>query len=112
MGPIAFTDAGRTRRLPGFVGRALAPIAIRNPLSSELGELRRSPLAGLVRALRLNLDRGASYVGGFEIGKGYGIDARGARQEARAVAVLLAGPLAPPGREAGGAPVARPRLQG
>jgi phenylalanyl-tRNA synthetase beta chain len=102
MVTIAFTDADTNRRLPGFVGRALAPIAIRNPLSSELGELRRSPLAGLVRALRLNLDRGASFVGGFEIGKGYGIDAKGARHESRAVAMLLAGRWPPRGVEGQG----------
>src|SRR5213083_1001865 len=49
MVTLAFTDAETNRRLPGFVGRALAPLAVKNPLSSETGELRRSPLAGLVR---------------------------------------------------------------
>src|SRR5881396_1288177 len=63
MVTLAFTDAETNRRLPGFVGRALAPLAVKNPLSSETGELRRSPLAGLVRALRLNLALGATFVG-------------------------------------------------
>src|SRR5579875_784336 len=59
---LAFTDAATNRVLPGFVGQALAPLAVRNPLSSETGELRRSPLAGLVRVLRTNLERGMAFV--------------------------------------------------
>ena len=105
MVTIAFTDAETNRRLPGFVGRALAPLAVKNPLSSETGELRRSPLAGLVRALRLNLALGATFVGAFELGKGYGLDAHGARQEPRAVALLLAGAWPPRGVERTGPPV-------
>src|SRR5882724_9789825 len=105
MVTIAFTDAETNRRLPGFVGRALAPLAVKNPLSSETGELRRSPLAGLVRALRLNLALGATFVGAFELGKGYGLDAHGARQEPRAVALLLAGAWPPCGVERTGQPV-------
>ncbi len=45
-----------------------------NALSSELSELRRSPLAGLVRAARLNRAHGAAFVGGFEVGTGFGRD--------------------------------------
>jgi phenylalanyl-tRNA synthetase beta chain len=102
MVTISFTDPATNQRLPGFVGRELAPLGVKNPLSSELSELRRSPLSGLVRALRLNLDRGAAFVGAFEIGSGYGVDARGARRESRAVAVLLAGVWPPRGVEAQG----------
>src|SRR5262249_51604491 len=75
MVTVSLTDEVTNERLPGFVGRTLVPIALRNPLSSEGSALRRSPLAGLVRALRLNLDRGAEFVGAFELGKGYGRDA-------------------------------------
>ncbi|HLK11537.1 MAG TPA: phenylalanine--tRNA ligase subunit beta [Candidatus Binatia bacterium] len=99
---LAFTDAPSNRALPGFVGRALAPVAVRNPLSSETGELRRSPLSGLVRVLRTNLERGATFVGVFELGKGYGVDAGGARREPRAVAVLLHGAWPPRGVERAG----------
>src|SRR5438876_988557 len=105
MVTLAFTDAETNRRLPGFVGRALAPLAVKNPLSSETGELRRSPLAGLVRALRLNRALGATFVGAFELGKGYGLDAGGARQEPRAVALLLTGAWPPRGVERNGPPV-------
>src|SRR5438094_465512 len=105
MVTLAFTDAETNRRLPGFVGRALAPLAVKNPLSSETGELRRSPLAGLVRALRLNRALGATFVGAFELGKGYGLDAGGARQEPRAVALLLTGAWPPRGVERTGPPV-------
>src|SRR5213595_227091 len=91
MVTLAFTDAATNGRLPGFVGRALAPLAVRNPLSSETGELRRSPLAGLVRAAATNVALGADFVGAFEIGKGYGVDAQGVRQEPRALAAVLCG---------------------
>src|SRR2546428_338160 len=105
MVTLAFTAGETTRRLPGFVGRVLAPLGVKTPLPSETGELRRSPLAGLVRALRLNLALGATFVGAFELGKGYGLDAHGARQEPRAVALLLAGAWPPRGVERSGPPV-------
>ncbi|HJQ82873.1 MAG TPA: hypothetical protein VKA21_02275, partial [Candidatus Binatia bacterium] len=102
MVTLAFTDADTNRKLPGFVGRALAPIAVTNPLSSETGELRRSPLAGLVRAVRTNVDRGASFVGAFEIGKGFGLDAGGAPREPRALTCVLFGTWPPSGVERAG----------
>ncbi len=91
MVTLTFVDAESNRRLPGFVGGGLAPIAVLNPMSSEMGELRRSPLNGLIRAARLNVSHGAAFVGAFEIGKGYGRDAAGNRREPRAVAILLYG---------------------
>jgi phenylalanyl-tRNA synthetase beta chain len=98
--------------MPGFVGRALAPIDVRNPLSSETGQLRRSPLSGLLRALRMNVDRGASFVGAFELGKGYGIDADGSAREPRAAAILLHGTWPPRGLERTGPPVEFADLKG
>jgi len=105
MVTLAFTDTETNRRLPGFVGRALTPLAVKNPLSSEAGELRRSPLAGLLRALRLNLALGATFVGAFELGKGYGLDAHDTRQEPHAVALLLVGAWPARGVERSGPPV-------
>ena len=102
MVTLAFTDPETNRLLPGFVGRALTPLALQNPLSSETGELRRSPLAGLVRALHANVGLGADFVGAFEIGKGYGVDAHGRRQEPRAVAIVLYGTWPPRGVERAG----------
>jgi phenylalanyl-tRNA synthetase beta chain len=99
MVTLSFTDAETNRLLPGFVGRALAPIGLRNPLSSETGELRRSPLVGLVRALRTNLDRGAAFVGAFELGRGYGLGAGQVVEERAAVAILLQGAWPPRGAE-------------
>jgi phenylalanyl-tRNA synthetase beta chain len=112
MVTLSFTDAATNRRFPGFVGRALAPLVVKNPLSSETGELRRSPLAGLVRALRTNLDLGAAFIGGFELGKGYGTDAEGRRQEPRAIAVVLAGTWPPCGAERSGPPTSLFDLKG
>jgi len=88
---LTFTDAATNAALPGVVGADLRPIAVLNPLASELGELRRSPLVGLVRALAHNVAQGARFVGLFEVGKGYGLDAAGAVREPRAVSGLLAG---------------------
>jgi phenylalanyl-tRNA synthetase beta chain len=112
MVTLAFTDAETNARLPGFVGRALAPLAVRNPLSSELGQLRRSPLASLVRALRHNRAQQASFVAAFELGKGYGVDGQGACSERRAIALLLAGTWPPCGVEREGPPVAFGDLKG
>jgi len=112
MVTLAFTDAETNRLLPGYVGRTLTPLALQNPLSSETGELRRSPLAGLVRALRANVGLGADFVGAFEIGKGYGVDAHGHRQEPRAVAILLYGTWPPRGVERAGPSVEFADLKG
>ena len=112
MVTLAFTDAETNRLLPGFVGRTLVPLALQNPLSSETGELRRSPLSGLVRALRANVGLGAGFVGAVEIGKGYGMDAHGRRQEPRALAILLYGTWPPRGVERAGPPVEFTDLKG
>ncbi len=91
MVTLTFVDTESNQRFPGFVGAGLAPVAVTNPMSSEMGELRRSPLSGLVRAARLNVAHGASFVGAFEIGKGYGRDAGGQPREPRAISLLLCG---------------------
>jgi phenylalanyl-tRNA synthetase beta chain len=91
MVTLTLTDPETNRVAGGVIGAARTPIALANPLSSELSELRRSPLAGLARALRLNTSHGAAFFGGFEVGKGFGRDDRGAVAEWRAVAGLLAG---------------------
>src|SRR5262245_38045685 len=102
---LAFTDTESNAWFPGFVGAELRPIAVRNPLSSESGELRRSPLVGLLRALATNVDRGAEYVGLFEIGKGYGLDPGGHTREPRAVTIALHGAWPPAGVARIGAPL-------
>jgi phenylalanyl-tRNA synthetase beta chain len=112
MVSLSLTDADSNRQLSGFVGHALAPIDVRNPLSSETGQLRRSPLSGLLRALRMNVDRGAGFVGAFELGKGYGTDAEGAAREPRAVAIVLHGTWPPRGLERTGPPVEFADLKG
>jgi phenylalanyl-tRNA synthetase beta chain len=97
MVTLSLTDAETNAQVPGFVGREHRPIALKNPLSSETGELRRSPLAGLLRALRTNLDRGADFVGAFELGRGYGLDGAERCREPPAIAFLLAGSWPPAG---------------
>jgi phenylalanyl-tRNA synthetase beta chain len=105
MVTLAFVDPATNAAVPGHVLAASAPVALRNPLSTELSELRRSPLTGLLRALRLNVGHGASCVGAFEIGTGFGVDPTRGRQERRAVALLLHGTWPPRGAERDGPPV-------
>jgi len=105
MVTLSLTDPETNRLLPGWVGEGRAPVVLANALSSELSQLRRSPLAGLVRAARLNRAHGATFVGGFEIGTGFGRDGDGAVRERRAVAALLCGDWPPRGAERSGPPV-------
>jgi phenylalanyl-tRNA synthetase beta chain len=53
----------------------------------------------------LNVGHGASFVGAFEIGKGFGLAASGDRQERRAIAMVLHGAWPPVGAEQSGPPV-------
>jgi phenylalanyl-tRNA synthetase beta chain len=99
MVTLSLTDPETNRLLPGWVGEGMAPVVLANPLSSELSELRRSPLAGLVRAARLNRAHGAGFVGGFELGTGFGRDGEGTVRERRAIAGLLCGAWPPRGAE-------------
>src|SRR5262249_46170876 len=105
MVTLSLTDPETNRLLPGWVGEGVAPIALANALSSELSELRRSPLAGLTRAARLNRAHGADFVGAFELGTGFGRDRQGAVRERRAIAGLLCGAWPPRGVERSGPPI-------
>jgi phenylalanyl-tRNA synthetase beta chain len=102
MVTVAFTDERTNRALPGWVVRGAEPVVLRNPLSAELAEMRRSSLAGLVRAARLNLGHGASFVGAFEITKGFGVDGDGMRIERRVLGILLMGAWPASGAERSG----------
>ncbi len=75
----------------GWIGREAGTATLVNPLSAEYACLRRSPLASLVRAAKLNVDRGAEFVGLFEVGTGFGLGAGGRHVEGRAVSIVLAG---------------------
>jgi phenylalanyl-tRNA synthetase beta chain len=90
----------------------LRPVGLRNPLSSETSRLRRSPLSGLLRTLRFNVDRGAEFVGIFELAKGYGLDTAGACQERRVIGTLLWGAWPPRGAERHGAATSFADLKG
>jgi phenylalanyl-tRNA synthetase beta chain len=105
MVTLTLTDPETNRLAGGVIGAARTAIALANPLSSELSELRRSPLAGLVRTLGMNTSQGAAFFGGFEVGKGFGRDARGAVTEWRAVVGVLAGRWPARGVERAGPPI-------
>jgi phenylalanyl-tRNA synthetase beta chain len=69
---------------------------IANPISEDMKVMRPSLLPGLIAAARRNLDRGASTVRLFEIGRRYCQDG-----ERPTMTVLLAGQKAPRGWQAG-----------
>ncbi len=62
---IAFIAPDDNRRFPSIGGGS--PVAVSNPLSAELSELRASLLPGLIAALRFNLNRQALALHAFEI---------------------------------------------
>ena len=68
---IGFVAPADNEQFPGLAGTE--PLRVTNPLSSELSEMRRSLLPGLLTALRFNLNREASAFHMFEIGKVFGM---------------------------------------
>jgi phenylalanyl-tRNA synthetase beta chain len=68
-----------------------------NPISEDLKTMRPSLLPGLLSAARRNLDRGATTVRLFEIGRRYLRGEGGASDEQPSLAVVLAGEAAPRG---------------
>jgi phenylalanyl-tRNA synthetase beta chain len=70
--------------------------ALANPISEEMKVMRPSLLPGLIAAARRNLDRGASSVRLFEVGRRYLADA-----EHPTLALLLAGERQPRGWQSG-----------
>ncbi len=68
-----------------------------NPISEDLKTMRPSLLPGLLSAARRNLDRGATSVRLFEIGRRYLRGEGGASDEQPSLAVVLAGEAAPRG---------------
>lgn len=75
-----------------------------NPISEDLKVMRPSLLPGLLSAARRNLDRGASSVRLFEIGRRYIRGADGASDERPTLGLILAGEAAPRNWQTGKAP--------
>ena len=70
---------------------------LENPISEDMKTMRPSLLPGLLAAARRNLDRGASGVRLFEIGRRYLRGEAGRSDERSSLAVLLAGEREPRG---------------
>jgi phenylalanyl-tRNA synthetase beta chain len=102
MVTIALVDGASNAALPGHVMSAASAVRLRNPISAEMGELRRTPLVGLVRALRHNVGQGATWVGAFEIGTVFGVAPGSGRMERRAVGLVLHGSWPATGAERSG----------
>lgn len=86
----SFVDARLHRML--FPGRAA--LALANPISAEMGEMRLSLWPGLIEALRFNLRRQQERVRLFEVGTRFEIEA-GRMVESQAIAGLISGTALP-----------------
>jgi phenylalanyl-tRNA synthetase beta chain len=76
-------------------GAAAPPIALQNPLSSDMNVLRASLLPGLLDSLRHNVSRKNEDVALFEIGRVF-VPAEGKFKEERRLGVALTGRRLPP----------------
>jgi phenylalanyl-tRNA synthetase beta chain len=88
---IAFIAPAENQHFPGLEGGD--PVIVANPLSTELSELRRSLLPGLLGALRFNLNRESAAFHAFEIGKVF-VSREGAVSEAERIAGISYGDYA------------------
>jgi len=86
----SFVDARLQRLL--FPNRQA--LALENPISAELGEMRVSLWPGLIEALRFNLRRQQERVRLFEVGTRFEID-DGQFSESQGIAGLIVGPALP-----------------
>ncbi len=68
-----------------------------NPISEDMKAMRPSLLPGLLSAARRNIDRGASSVRLFELGRRYFKAADGSSYERQTLAIVLAGEKSPRG---------------
>jgi phenylalanyl-tRNA synthetase beta chain len=94
MVTLALIASAENRLFPGLPEMAGDPVPLRNPLSADADELRRSLLPGLLHVLEENRRHGESLVGGFSLGRVY---ARSGSQyhERQALALLIAGTWPP-----------------
>ncbi len=86
----SFVDA----RLQRLLFPKRPALALANPISAELGEMRLSLWPGLIEALRFNLRRQQERVRLFEVGTRFELEA-GQLIESQAIAGLITGPVLP-----------------
>jgi phenylalanyl-tRNA synthetase beta chain len=86
----SFVDA----RLQRLLFPKRSALALANPISAEMGEMRLSLWPGLVEALRFNLRRQLERLRLFEVGTRFEIEA-GRLVESQAIAGLISGPAMP-----------------
>jgi phenylalanyl-tRNA synthetase beta chain len=98
---LAFCSRRSNALFPGLGGTGV-PVSILNPVTQDEPEMRLSLCPGLVRAVRDNLDQGATAVGLFSIGKVFW------RADTFLEGLRLAGAVCPsiPARDLGKAPPA------
>jgi phenylalanyl-tRNA synthetase beta chain len=89
---IAFIAPADNQAYPGI--GAGETVRVANPLSAELGEMRRSLMPGLLAALRFNLNREAAAFHAFEVGRAFVIRDREQVPEAERLAAISYGEYA------------------
>ncbi|HUY18478.1 MAG TPA: phenylalanine--tRNA ligase subunit beta [Candidatus Binataceae bacterium] len=89
---IAFVAPADNQAYPGI--GAGETVRVTNPLSAELGEMRRSLIPGLRAALQFNLNREAGAFHAFEIGRAFVLKDRESAPEAERLAGISYGEYA------------------
>lgn len=90
MVTLAMVGSDDNRDFPGLPELTGQSVALANPISVESGELRRSLLPGLMRALGENRRQGAGHVAGFALGRVFAGDS-GRYREVTMLGMLLWG---------------------
>ncbi len=91
MRTLRFVSEAWNARVAGLVAGGVA-VKLRNPMSSEVAEMRRSLLPNLILAAARNRRGGEPWVRGFEIGTVFA-EENGRHRERQAVGGILVGPL-------------------
>jgi phenylalanyl-tRNA synthetase beta chain len=87
---LGFAAPADNAKFPGL-DRAAGALTVENPLSAELGEMRRSLIPALLAALRFNLNRQAGAFHAFEMGKTFAMR-EGRPEERVGLAAVSCGP--------------------
>lgn len=90
--PLSFASTRGNEIFPGLVPAGMRPVAIRNPLSLEHGEMRLSLLGGVIDCLRHNLNQGERSVALYCGGKVFWQREDGYAEGNRLGGALLGGP--------------------
>jgi phenylalanyl-tRNA synthetase beta chain len=90
---VRLRAARENELFPGLGPQQAPAVQLRNPLSAEAAEMRRSLVPGLLEVARRNRQRGESWIRVFEVGTVFWRDPTGGVVEREAVGGCLRGPV-------------------